>query len=136
MGIKNFLVYVTVALGVMPCRASDLFFEDEPVQGGLNVFDVSKNFAEIYEKLDDVNWGGKSLNVAIESLENLNSSAHIAATDERVVLVWDDSIIANFPRPAAKDWNGFGEITTALVLKMRENDAYLRNLSESEMLQY
>lgn len=135
MGIKKFLVYITIALGVMPCGASDLFFEDEPVQGGLNVFEVSKNFAEIYEKLDDVNWGGKSLNVAIESLENLNKFAHIAATDERVVLVWNDAIVANFPRPAQKDWNGFGEITTALVLKMRENDAYLRGLSENEMYQ-
>ena len=77
MGIKKLLVFMTVALGVMPCRADSLFFEDEPVQDGLNVFDVSKNFAEIYEKLDDVNWGGKSLNVAIESLENLNKSAHL-----------------------------------------------------------
>ncbi|MBQ2017298.1 MAG: PDZ domain-containing protein, partial [Alphaproteobacteria bacterium] len=135
MGIKKFLVYITIALGVMPCGASDLFFEDEPVQGGLNVFEVSKNFAEIYEKLDGVNWGGKNLNVAIESLENLNKSAHIAATDERVVLVWNDSIVANFPRPEPKDWNGFGEITTALILKMRENDAYLRNLTENEMYQ-
>lgn len=135
MGIKKLLVFMTVALGVMPCRADSLFFEDEPVQDGLNVFDVSKNFAEIYEKLDDVNWGGKSLNVAIESLENLNKSAHIAATDERVVLVWDDSIVANFPRPDARDWNGFGEITTALILKMRAHDARLRGLSENEMYQ-
>lgn len=135
MGIKNFLVFITVALGVVPSWADSLFFQDEPVQDGLRVFDVSKTFAEIYEKLDDVNWAGKNLNVAIESLENLNKSAHIAATDERVVLVWDDSIVANFPRPAARDWNGFGEITTALVLKMRAHDARLRNLSESEMYQ-
>lgn len=135
MGIKNFLVFITVALGVVPSWADSLFFQDEPVQDGLHVFDVSKTFAEIYEKLDDVNWAGKNLNIAIESLENLNKSAHIAATDERVVLVWDDSIVANFPRPAARDWNGFGEITTALVLKMRAHDARLRSLSESEMYQ-
>ena len=73
--------------------------------------------------------------VAIESLEKLNKSAHIAATDERVVLVWDDSIVANFPRPEPKDWNGFGEITTALILKMRAYDPGLRGLSESEMYQ-
>lgn len=135
MGIKKFLVYMTLILGVVPCRADSLFFEDEPVQDGLRVFDVSKTFAEIYEKLDGVNWGGKNLNIAIESLENLNKSAHIAATDERVVLVWDDAIVANFPRPDARDWNGFGEITTALVLKMRAHDPRLRSLSESEMYQ-
>ena len=118
-----------------PSVAESLFFEDEPIQDGLPVFEVSKTFAEIYQKLDDVNWAGKNLNVAIESLENLNKSAHIAATDERVVLVWDDSIVANFPRPEPKDWNGFGEITTALILKMRAYDPNLRGLSESEMYQ-
>ena len=41
MRIKKFLICIIVALGVMPCRASELFFEDEPIQGGLNVFDVS-----------------------------------------------------------------------------------------------
>ena len=50
MGIKKFLVYMTLILGVVPCRADSLFFEDEPVQDGLRVFDVSKTFAEIYEK--------------------------------------------------------------------------------------
>ena len=136
MRMKKFLVWLSIVLGAVPCAyAESLFFEDEPVQDGLRVFDVSKTFAEIYEKLDGINWGGKSLNVAIESLETLNPNAHIAATDERVVLVWGDSIIANYPRPDAKDWNGFGEITTALILKMRANDAGLRRLSESEMYQ-
>lgn len=136
MGIKKFFIFMTIILG-MGCsaRADSLFFEDEPIQDGLPVFEVSKVFAEIYQKLDDVNWAGKNLNVAIESLENLNKSAHVAATDERVVLVWGDDIIANFPRPDAGDWNGFGEITTALVLKMRERDANLHALSESQMYQ-
>lgn len=135
MRIKKFLVFITLILGVMPCHAEGLFFKDEPVQDGLRVFEVSETFAEIYEKLDDVNWGGKNLNVAIESLEKLNKSAHIAATDERVVLVWGDSIIANFPRPEPKDWKGFGEITTALILKMRAHDSRLHSLSENEMYQ-
>ena len=73
--------------------------------------------------------------MAIESLENLNSNAHIAATDERVVLVWKDAIIANYPRPADNDWNAFGEITTALVLKLRANDPVLHAASTSEMYQ-
>ena len=136
MSLKKFLCFILIALGVaQPSVAESLFFEDEPIQDGLPVFEVSKTFAEIYQKLDDVNWAGKNLNVAIESLENLNKSAHIAATDERVVLVWDDSIVANFPRPEPKDWNGFGEITTALILKMRAYDPNLRSLSESEMYQ-
>ncbi len=132
--IKSFL-FALLTLVTIPCYADSLFFEDEPVQDGLNVFDVSATFADIYEKLDGVKWGGKNINVAIESLEKLNSDAHIAATDERVVLVWKDAIIANYPRPAAGDWNGFGEITTALVLKLRANDPVLHNASTSEMYQ-
>lgn len=116
-------------------HADGLFFEDEPVQDGIQVFEVSKTFAEIYEKLDDINWAGKNINIAIESLENLNKNAHIAATDERVVLVWGDEIIANYPRPAAYDWAGFGEITTALVLRMRAVDSTLRSMSESALYQ-
>lgn len=135
MKIAKLFLFGFLTLGVTPCFADSLFFEDEPVQDGLNVFDVSATFADIYEKLDGVKWGGKSINVAIESLENLNTNAHIAATDERVVLVWGDAIIANYPRPAPGDWQGFGEITTALVLKLRANDAALHAASESEMYQ-
>ena len=118
-----------------PAFCNSLFFEDEPVQDGVRVFEMSKTFADIYEKLDSVKWGGKNINVAIESLENLNKNAHIAATDERVVLVWGDSIIGNYPRPQSRDWNGFGEITTALVLKLRANDPILHSASESETYQ-
>ena len=135
MKIAKLFLFGFLTLGVTPCFADSLFFEDEPVQDGLNVFDVSATFADIYEKLDGVKWGGKNINVAIESLENLNTNAHIAATDERVVLVWGDAIIANYPRPAPGDWQGFGEITTALVLKLRANDATLHAASESEMYQ-
>ena len=108
MKIAKLFLFGFLTLGVTPCFADSLFFEDEPVQDGLNVFDVSATFADIYEKLDGVKWGGKNINVAIESLENLNTNAHIAATDERVVLVWGDAIIANYPRPAPGDWQGFG----------------------------
>lgn len=135
MGIKKIVLFALLAFCTLPVRAESLFFEDEPIQDGLNVFDVSNTFADIYKKLDSVSWGGKNINIAIESLEKLNTNAHIAATDERVVLVWKDAIIANYPRPKAGDWQGFGEITTALVLKMRANDATLHNASESEMYQ-
>lgn len=130
--INTFVGIFFCLTGAAYCSDS-LFFEDEPVQDGINVFNMSRGFADIYEKLDGVKWGGKSINVAIESLENLNPSAHIAATDERVVLVWGDSIIANYPRPSGRDWNAFGEITTALVLKMRGVDANLRAANENEI---
>lgn len=137
MKIVNLICGVFLSVLVLvPSYASTLFYEDEPIQDGLPVFTMSKNFADVYEKLNGVKWGGKNLNVAIESLENLNQDAHIAATDERVVLVWKDTIIANFPRPDKNDWNGFGEITTALVLKFRENDEFIHSLSENEIYQY
>lgn len=136
MRMLNKIIMIVVSVFVVSsARADGLFFEDEPIQDGIQVFDVSKTFAEIYEKLNDINWAGKNINIAIESLENLNKNAHIAATDERVVLVWGDEIIANYPRPAARDWNGFGEITTALVLRMRAMDSNLRAMSESELYQ-
>ena len=129
------LVVLCGVLLSVPAMCDGLFFEDEPIQDGVRVFEMSKTFADIYEKLDSVKWGGKNINVAIEGLENLNKNAHIAATDERVVLVWGDSIIGNYPRPSAHDWNGFGEITTALVLKLRANDPSLRTASMSETYQ-
>lgn len=136
MKMLKFLTWVIISLGAVPTAFGDgLFFADEPVQDGLPVFEMSQTFAEIYEKLNEAKWAGKNLNVAIESLEKLHPSAHIAATDERVVLVWDDAIIANFPRPRADDWNGFGEITTALILKLRANDKNLHRLSQSEIYQ-
>lgn len=135
MKITKLFLFAFLTLVATPCFADSLFFEDEPVQDGLNVFEVSETFADIYKKLDDVKWGGKNINVAIESLEKLNTNAHIAATDERIVLVWKDAIIANYPRPTSGDWNAFGEITTALILKMRANDPVLHNASTSEMYQ-
>ena len=136
MRILKRLFILAFAIGMTPCFADSMFFPDEKIQDGLPVFEMSKNFADVYEKLNGVKWGGKNLNVAIESLENLNPSAHIAATDERVVLVWDDKIVANFPRPAKDDWIAFGEITTALILKMRAHDVYLKSLTENETYQY
>lgn len=133
--IKIFLCLV-LALCAVPAVADSLFYEDNPIQDGLSVFEMSRTFADVYEKLDGVKWGGKNLNVAIESLEGLSPSAHIAATDERVILVWGDNIVANFPRPNNQDWNAFGEITTALVLKMRAYDPYIKRLSENDVYQF
>lgn len=134
MKILKFLFGISLAFimcGVV--RADGLFFETEPMQGGIDVKEMSQGFADIYKNLDSVSWGGKNINVAIESLENLHRDAHIAVTDERVILVWRDEIVANYPRPSARDWNAFGEITTALVLKMRERDKELAMAAPSDI---
>lgn len=136
MKMKKVFVFLISVLLQLPVFAADLFFKDEPIQDGLPVFELSQTFADIYQKLDGVNWAGKNLNVVIESLENLNKDAHIAATDDRVVLVWKDSVIGNYPRPETNDWNAYGEITTALILKMRENDTILKHLSKNDLYTY
>ena len=115
--------------------ASDLFHDDITVQDGINVRKASAVFADIYEKLDGVNWAGKSVDIAIEGLEKINPNAHIAATGERAVLVWGDELIGNYPYPDSKDWNAYGEITTALILKMREKDEQLRALPQDSLYQ-
>lgn len=135
MRMKMFFLSALLTLLVGPLDAAELFRPDEPMQGGLNVFDTSVVFSDIYQKLDSVSWGGKDVNIAIESLEKIHPNAHIAATDDRVVLVWKDAIVANFPRPAAGDWTGFGQITTALVLKLRERVPEFGRASESAMYQ-
>ncbi|MBR5904483.1 MAG: PDZ domain-containing protein [Alphaproteobacteria bacterium] len=131
MKLKHLFLCLTMA--IMPCSvfSSDLFFEDRPIQDGIDVFKVSDVFADIYEKLDSVHWAGKNIDVAIESLESLNPNAHIAATGERAVLVWGDELIANYPYPKEKDWKAYGQITTALLLKMRERDARLQSLQNA-----
>lgn len=113
--------------------ASDSLFQDNSVIDGIEVAKVSDVFADIYEKLDGVNWAGKNINVAIENLESLNPQAHIAATGERVVLVWGDELIANYPYPSEKNWQEYGQITTALIMQMREHDSRLRSLRDVEL---
>ena len=131
---KIFLILGLVTLPLYG-MATDLFHDDAPIQDGLDVRAVSDVFADIYEKLDAVNWAGKNIDVAIESLEKLNPDAHIAATGERAVLVWGDKLIGNFPYPQDKDWKSYGEITTALLLKMREQDPNLRALKDAGLYQ-
>ena len=92
-----------------------------------------KTFAEIYEKLDSVKWGGKNISVVIEGLENLSPHAHLAATDDRIILVWRDSIVGNFEQPKPKDWESYGKITTKLIDKMRDRDVALAKLSNEEI---
>ncbi|MDR1361420.1 MAG: PDZ domain-containing protein [Rickettsiales bacterium] len=130
---RIFAIFFAAFLLPFSLPAAELFDQKEPVQDGLNVFEISAVFSDIYEKLDSVKWGGKSIGVAIESLEKLSPSAHIAATDERVVLVWKDSIIANYPMPAPRNWKEYGQITTALVLKLRTQISALRNATDSAL---
>lgn len=124
--------FIFAPLGVL---ASELFHDDITIQDGINVRQASGVFADIYEKLDGVNWAGKNIDIAIEGLEKINPNAYIAATGERAVLVWGDELIANYPYPESKDWNAYGEITTALILKMREKDEQLRALPQDSLYQ-
>ncbi len=113
---------------------SMLFALTVNVAGATPVDDsAAKTFAEIYQKLDSVQWGGKNIGVVIESLERLSPNAHLAATDERIILVWRDSIVGNFQKPAFGDWDSYGKITAALIDKMRDRDDSLAALSSDEI---
>lgn len=135
MRIRNLIlsVFLPVAGIINSGYSYELFDRDMPVQNGVNVFEVSSVFTDIYKNLNSVSWAGKDISIAIESLEKMSKDAHIAATDERVILVWRDTIVANYPRPRADDFDGFGQITTALVLKMREMDPIFGNMSTQQM---
>lgn len=133
MKIINVILMLGLVFLPFNLRASDLFAEEDRIQDGIDVIEVSNVFADIYEKLDDVRWAGKNIDVAIESLEKLNPNAHVASTGERVVLVWGDDLIANFPYPDKKDWKAYGQITTALVMRMRQKDAGLRSLKGADL---
>ena len=133
MNLKHIVAGLGLLLLPASVVASDLDAKTSGVQDGIDTTKVSEVFADIYEKLDGVNWAGKDIRVAIESLEKLNSKAHIAATGERVVLVWGDELIANHPYPADKNWKEYGQITTDLVMSMREKDESLRSLSDVEL---
>ena len=135
MKITNLFLLISFIFCPGVLFASDLFHDDAKIQDGIDVHAVSDVFADIYEKLDGVNWAGKNVDVAIEGLEKINPNAHIAATGERAVLVWGDELIGNYPYPESKDWKSYGEITTALILKMREKDEQLRALPQSSLYQ-
>lgn len=136
MKIKQ--IFMALGLMLWPLLGwadNSLFYDNVQIQDDLDVYAVSDVFADIYEKLDGVNWAGKNIDVAIESLEKLNPEAHIAATGERAVLVWGDELIANYPYPKSKDWKAYGELTTTLLLRMRERDVRLRALKDAELYQ-
>ena len=133
MNLKCILASIGLFLVPGLVIAADSLFQNSQVIDGIEVAKVSDVFADIYEKLDGVNWAGKNINVAIENLESLNPKAHIAATGERVVLVWGDELIANYPYPAEKNWQEYGQITTALIMHMREQDSRLRSLRDVEL---
>lgn len=118
---KLFLIF---AFCIMPFAvpAAQLVEQETDVQDEIRVNQSSAFFAEVFQKLSDVNFAGKDMRVALESLETLSPKVKIALTDNRVIIIRDDEIIGNWPRPADGDWQGFGEITTALLLKIRESD--------------
>ena len=94
---------------------------------------MSKTFSDIYSRLDSVKWDGKDIRIAIESIENIIPNVKIAATDTRVMVLHKDTIIGNWSRPMDGNWDEFGEITTAIVLKLREVDKRLSNMNQSNI---
>jgi carboxyl-terminal processing protease len=127
--MNKFIVGI-LSLFIVSANAAEIFNTDEPVIDGLPVLEMSKTFADIYEKLDSVKWGGKDIRIAIESIENVESDIKIADTGNRVVVVSKDTIIGNWPRPKDGDWDNFGQITTAIILKLREQNPSIANMDE------
>jgi C-terminal processing protease CtpA/Prc len=113
--------------------ATEIFDEDTPVVGDIRVHDASAFFAELFQKLNSVKFADKDIRVALESLETLSPNVKIAATDHRIVVVRGDDIIGNWPRPVDNNWLEIGEITTALLLKIREGDANLARMPQGAL---
>ena len=126
--IKLFLIFVFSFLPFITL-AADLFDAETPVIEGVKVHETSAFFAEVFQKLSDINFAGKDVRVAIESLERLSPKIKIAATDHRIIIVHDSDIIGNWPRPLDNDWKGLGDITTALLLKIRASDPVIASQS-------
>lgn len=117
-------LFLIVAFCFLPfiASASDFFDPEISVIDGIKVHETSAFFAEVFEKLSDADFAGKDIRTAIESLETLSPGVKIATTDSRIVIVHAGDMIGNWPRPSDNDWKGLGEITTALLLKIRESD--------------
>ena len=47
----------------------DLFNKEEAIQDGLNVFELSNDFADIYEKLNSIKWAGKKKSISVKNLD-------------------------------------------------------------------
>jgi carboxyl-terminal processing protease len=134
-GRHLFSLLFSLFLLLAPQAQASLFDTRYPVQDGLRVFEISARFADIFEQLDSVKWGGRDIRIAVEALEQIDRNVHIAVTDRRVVMVWRDAIVGNWPRPAARDWNAYGEITTAMIIRLREHMPALRDMREAGLLE-
>ncbi|MCL2369074.1 MAG: S41 family peptidase [Alphaproteobacteria bacterium] len=118
---------------VAPLAQASLFDERYPIQQGINVFEISAVFADIYERLDAVNWAGRDIRIALESLDKVHPDAHVALTGNRAVLVFRGDIIGNWPRPSDRDWAAFGQITTAMIVRLREHIPEIRRLNDGDL---
>ena len=123
------LVAFAITYHLLPITLSASIFPPEETHvDGLPVHEMVATFAEIFEKLDNVKWGGKDIRIAIEAIENIHPDINIAATDRRIVVLHRSDIIGNWPRPEPGDWKNYGEVTVAVVLKLREVLPGMRNL--------
>lgn len=126
---KIFLVFAFCFLP-FTAFATNLFDDDIPIVDNIQVFESSDFFAEVFQKFSDAKFAGKDIRTALESLETLSPKVKIATTDHRIVIVREDEIIGNWPRPQDGDWKSFGQIATAILLKMRIADQGLAAQSQ------
>lgn len=113
----------------------DLFDKEESIQYGLNVFELSNDFSDIYEKLNSVKWGGKKIPISIKNLDKFYKGFEISSTSDRIVFLFNSKIISNYKNPKENDWDAQGQLTTALIIKLRSIDKNFSKLSKDEIYQ-
>jgi len=113
----------------------DLFNKEEAIQDGLNVFELSNDFADIYEKLNSIKWAGKKKSISIKNLDKFYKNFEVSSTSDRIVFLLNSEIISNYKNPKENDWNAQGQLTTALILKLRSIEKNFSKLSKDEIYQ-
>ncbi len=126
------LLLITAILWPFALNAG-LYFDDEDVMvDGINVPEMSAFFADVYEKLDQNNWNNdqaaNGMTRIIQSIETIDPRVGISVTGPRMVIVYDDTIAGNYELPKIGKWNDWGELTTAIILNLREK---LPNLAKA-----
>lgn len=88
-------------------------------------------FSDVYENLNIIQSDSMAENVALESLQGLNPNIHIAATDERVILVWKDSIMGTWAKPnTAED---MGNVTVGMIAELKKVVPSLQSASDNQI---
>ena len=113
----------------------ELFDKEETIQYGLNVFELSNDFADIYEKLNSIEWGGKKKSISVNNLDKFYKGFEISSTSDRIIFLFNSNMISNYKSPKIDDWKAQGQLTTALILKLRSIEPKFLKLSKDEIYQ-